>query len=169
MSTDNAHTVETLYRDHNRWLRGWLTKKLNCSDTAEDLTHDTFIRIIKSDSLPRIDQSRSFLIKVAKNLAIDLHRRKILERTYLETLATLPKPQYPSAEERAEIIETLCQIDEMLDQMPAKVREAFLLSRFECLTYSEIAKKMNISFSTVRNYLLKASIECSLTLSTKRL
>ena len=48
----------------------------------------------------------------------------------------------------------------MLDSMPAKVREAFLLSQFEGLTYSQIAERLEVSVSSVQKYMLRAITAC---------
>jgi RNA polymerase sigma-70 factor (ECF subfamily) len=155
--------VRVLYSDHHGWLYGWLRKRLSCAMDAADLTHDTYLRLIVSGRLPQPRQSRSFLIQIAKGLVIDLHRRRALERSYLEALAALPEAEVPSVEHQNLVLETLAQIDKMLDQLPAKVREAFLLSQFDGLTYAHIAERMGISIATVRKYMLKAAA-CLLTL-----
>lgn len=38
--------VEQLYANHHGWPRGWLHRRLG--HHAEDLTHDTFIRMLRS-------------------------------------------------------------------------------------------------------------------------
>lgn len=58
------------------------------------------------------------------------------------------------------VIETLLQIDAMLDSMPAKVREAFMLSQFEGLTYPQIAERLQVSVSSVQKYMIRAIQAC---------
>lgn len=48
----------------------------------------------------------------------------------------------------------------MLAGLPAKARDAFLLSRLDGLTYSEIATRLNVSSSTVKNYISSALVHC---------
>jgi len=38
--------LTTLYTDHHGWLAAWLRRKLGCAFTAEDLTQDTFLRLL---------------------------------------------------------------------------------------------------------------------------
>ena len=52
---------------------------------------------------------------MARRLLIDHYRRQSLEQAGWLTLAQLPAPAAPSAEERLLILETLHQIDAMLD------------------------------------------------------
>jgi len=151
---------EALYREHGDWLFRWLRRRLGCENDAADLTHDTYLRLIVSGRLPRPEQSRPYLIQVARGLAIDLHRRRALERAYLEALARLPEAHAPPPEDRHLVLETLAQIDRALDELPGRVREAFLLARFEGLTYAAIAQRLGVSVGAVRKYMLKAAAAC---------
>ncbi len=167
MSCVTANTVHTLYVDHHQWLFNWLTRRLQNADDAQDLSHDTYVRVIGSGRLPEEDsQSRSFLMQVAKGLVIDLHRRRALERTYLEALALIPEEYVPSVEDTEQNLELLIKIDEALDELPAKVRSAFLLSRFEGMKYSDIAARLEVSVGSVRKYMLKASFACMVALDS---
>jgi len=157
MASALAQTPEALYRDHGDWLFRWLRKRLGCEHDAADLTHDTYIRLIVSGRLPDAEASRRFLVRVAQGLAIDLHRRRVLERAYLETLAALPEPQMPSEEHRNVVLETLVEIDRALDGLPERARETFLLARFEGLTQAAIAARLGVSVAAVRKYMLKAA------------
>lgn len=49
----------------------------------------------------------------------------------------------------------------MLDRLAPAVRETFLLSQFDGLTYRAIAARLGISVATVRKYMLKALLACS--------
>ncbi len=91
---------------------------------------------------------------------IDQWRRLRIERAYLESIAHLPEPESPSLETRALILETLMQIDAMLDRMPEKVRQAFVLSQFEGLSYACIAERLEVSVSSVQKYMIRAIQAC---------
>lgn len=149
-----------LYSDHHGWLKAWLRKKMSCQHTAADLAQDTFVRLIVSDKRPLPEQSRAYLTQIAKGLMVDLYRRQRLELAYQEWLLQLPIAETPSPEQQAIVLQTLIQFDKVLDQLPVKVRETFILSRFEHLTYSEIADRLGISVAAVRKYMLKATQAC---------
>lgn len=163
--TTLQEAVQTLYSDHHGWLYGWLRRKLGNAVDAADLAHDTYLRIIVSGRAPRPEQSRAFLAQIANGLLIDSRRRRRLEAAYQEALAQLPEAQQPSLEAQAIVVETLIAIDAALDRLPAKVRETFLLSQFEGLTYSAIAQRLGISVGAVRKYMLKAIQVCYLALN----
>lgn len=154
--------LESLYSTHHRWLKGWLTHKLQSAFDADDIAQDTFLRVMGGDALSTIRDPRSFLCTIAKRVMVDLFRRNALEKAYLDMLALMPEALTPSLEERESQLETLQLIDTMLDGISHKAREAFLLSQLEGLTYKDIALKLGVSVSSVKKYVAKAVEHCLL-------
>ncbi len=152
--------VHGLYRDHHGWLQVWLRRRLGDRERAADIAQDTFLRLLTTGRLPGSGEGRSYLVQIARNLVVDQWRRQRIEQAYLDSLAALPEPESPSLETRAMIVETLMQIDAMLDGMPAKVRSAFLMSQFEGLSYAQIAERLGVSVSSVQKYMLRAIQAC---------
>lgn len=152
--------VAELYADHHGWLSGWLRKKLGCAHHAADLAHDTFVRVLSTPPTHELREPRAYLTTVAHGLMVNHLRRRELERAYLDALAWLPEPVSPSPESRALTIETLLEIDALLDGLPPKARQAFLLSQLEGLRYAEIAERLKVSLSMVKKYMLQAVTHC---------
>lgn len=152
--------VDLLYRDHQHWLRHWLSGRLGCRETAEDLAQDTFMRLLASGSSNGLHEPRAFLTTVAKGLVANWYRRQSLERSYVESLAALPEQFSPSAEQQALVREALQQIDAMLDGLPRQARRVFLLSQFDGMGYAEIAQRLHISLSTVKRHMKRALLGC---------
>lgn len=152
--------VEHLYVDHHGWLQGWLRRRLGDNFVAADLAQDTFVNVIVAGATPDIRESRPFLATVARRLIAHRHRRQLLEASYMELLAALPEEMAPSPETQLQAIEALQQIDRALDGLPPKVREAFLLAHLEELSYAEIAARLEVSASSVKQYLTRANQQC---------
>ena len=91
---------------------------------------------------------------------INWYKRQTLERAYLEALTMLPELQAPAPEQRLIILETLHEIDALLDSLPSKAKQAFLLSQIEGKKYEEIATEMNISLISVKRYMKQAFLQC---------
>ena len=161
-ATATPLTLAALYSNHHGWLKNWLTHKLQSAFDADDIAQDTFVRIIRGESLATIRDPKSFLCTIAKRVMIDLFRRHALERAWLEMLAQLPPAQAPSPEIRQTQLELLQQIDTMLDGLSHKAREAFILSQLEGLTYPDIALRLGVSVSSVKKYMAKATEHCLL-------
>ena len=152
--------AQALYQQHHRWLYGWLRYRLGNAADAADLAHDTFIRILAGRDIAAISQPRAYLTTVARGILINWYQRQALERAYLDAIALLPEAQAPSCEAQYLILETLHQVDAMLDALPAVVRRAFLLSQLEGLTYDAIAVRLDISLASVKRYMKQAFLAC---------
>ncbi|HVY06762.1 MAG TPA: sigma-70 family RNA polymerase sigma factor [Burkholderiales bacterium] len=152
--------LDALYADNYGWLRRWLQRKLGCAHQAADLTQDTFLRLLASPQVEDIVEPRAFLTTIAKRVLANHYRRREIERAYLEALALMPEAQASSPEARAIVIETLVEIDLMLDGLPALAKQVFLLAQVDDLPYAAIARELDISISTVKRYLLKAARHC---------
>jgi len=154
------HDVEVLYCDHHGWLQGWLRKRMGSVSDAADLTQDTFVSILGSGICREIREPRPFLVTVARRLMSHSYRRKLLETSYLEALAALPEEAAPSPEVQFLALEALQQVDRALDELPLLVREAFLLAHFQGLSYAQIAERLKVSTSSVKQYLSRANRHC---------
>lgn len=120
------------------------------------------MRILAGDSVQQIREPKPFLCTVARRVMVDFFRRNALERAWIDMLAQLPEEHVPSPEQRQCLLETLQQIDAMLDGLGTKVRQAFLLSQLEGLTYPVIAMRLQVSVSSVKKYVAKATEHCLL-------
>ncbi len=166
LSTEQTLIVDGYYRAHHHWLQGWLERRLSCSAQAADLAHDTFVRLMKQ-AIPDVQTPRAFLSQIAKSVLIDHYRRRSIEDAYLTALAALPEPTHPSPESRALLIELLSEIDAMLDGLPGKVRQAFLLVQLDGLSYAEVAEQMGCSTHSIKKYMARALAQCLLLEASK--
>lgn len=120
------------------------------------------MRLLKSDAAATLREPKDFLVTVAKRVMVDLFRRRTLERAYLEILTLIPEGYAPSPEQRQSLLESLQQIDAMLDGLGPKAKQAFLLSQLEGLGYADIAVRLGVSVSSVKKYMAKATEHCLL-------
>jgi RNA polymerase sigma-19 factor, ECF subfamily len=156
----SSDTLADLYSSHHGWLFGWLRKKMGCRDTAADLSHDTFVRLMAGRELTEIREPRAYLTRIAHSLMVNHVRRKEIERACMEALAALPEQHALDPEARALLLEALVEIDSMLDSLSAKARQAFLLSQLEGLGYAEIAERLGVSVSMLKKYMFQAIRLC---------
>ncbi|SCW68776.1 RNA polymerase sigma-70 factor, ECF subfamily [Pseudomonas sp. NFACC37-1] len=118
------------------------------------------MRVLTTRDPQPVLEPRAFLTTIAKRVLFNHYRRQDLERAYLDTLAQLPEQVAPSEEERAIILQTLTELDQLLDGLPRAVKQAFLLAQVDGLTYNEIARELGISLATVKRHLNKAAMRC---------
>lgn len=158
-----ARDVAALYQNNRRWLSAWLRARMGNKADADDLTQDTFIRVLCAHAGTQLAlrEPRAYLATVAGRLLVNFYRRQSIERAYLEILTTLPQDDIPSLETQALMQEALLEIDQMLDGLGRKVKLAFVLAQFEELPYARIAERLGVSLRTVKNYVARAMVHCS--------
>jgi RNA polymerase sigma factor (sigma-70 family) len=167
LSPARAPQLAQLYDDHHPWLLGWLRRKLGCSHHAADLAQDTFLRLIHAQlhgltQPAELREPRAFLATVAGRLVANHFRRLSLEQAWLDALAVLPEASWPSPEHQAMARQTLQRIDTALAALSGRARQAFLLSQFEGLTYSQIAVELAVTERSVKRYMAQAFEACIL-------
>ena len=161
MPSADTHTVHALYTEHHGWLSTWLRRRLGCAHSAADLAQDTFVRVLlRPQVLPTLREPRAYLTTLAKGVVSEHWRRQALERAYIDALAQVPEALALSPEDRLQLLQTLDAIDAMLDGLPPKAREAFVLSQLEGLTYAQIAERLAISERTVKRHMALGFAHC---------
>lgn len=159
----SSASIESLYKEHQSWVFTWLYKRLSCRYQAEDLTQDTFLRVVKGNE-SEIKEPRAYLTTIAKGILSNWYQRQSLEQAYLDALQQLPEYEIPSEENRYLILETLHEIDTVLNSLPTPVKQVFLLSQIEGMKYQAIATQMELSLITVKRYMKKAFTHCLMSL-----
>lgn len=161
----SALAVQQLYDAHHGWLFGWLRRRLGNSADAADLAQDTFVGLLtayRRCAMPDLREPRAYLTSIAKRLMVDMYRRNGLEQAYLAALAAKPSQYAPSEEERLVVLQTLREVDALLEGLPEKARVAFLLSQLDGMTYAQIGTEMGVSVRTVKRYMAEAFKQCIL-------
>lgn len=156
----NIASVDDMYKKHSNWLSIYIQRRLGCPEATADLVQDTYLRLLAKTTLPSLQDSRRYLTHIAKGLVIDLYRKRNVETAYLELIANDPIALSTSAESQLLMIEALTEIDNLLQQLPEKVRQALLMRQLENMSYKQIAKQLNVSVSSVEKYIARALQRC---------
>ncbi|QRV22590.1 sigma-70 family RNA polymerase sigma factor [Marinomonas foliarum] len=152
--------MHSLYVNHHSWLFTWIRKRLDSPFDAADLTQDTFLRIHAKQNAATIKEPKAYLATIAKGLVCHFYRRKSLEQAYLELLAKQPESFVISPENEFIILQTLEEVDALLNGLPSQVKQVFLLSQIEGKKYQQIADDMQLSLATVKRYMKQAYVKC---------
>ena len=118
------------------------------------------MRLLGREELRAPREPRAFLVAVAKGLLFDYFRRAALEQAYLTELMLIPESEHPSPQEQHLILEDLKAIDRLLGKLSSKARAAFLYNRLDGMGHAEIAERLGVSVSRVRQYLAQGMRQC---------
>ena len=140
----------------------YLSRKVRNNEDANDLAQEALLRMHKFQQSQQLDNAKAFLFKTANNLVIDQIRRAKVHDRYIswensqvDVTSEIHKC-VPSVERTVSAEQELDQIYQVVDQMPEKVKRAFLMHRGKDMSYPEIAQEMGVSTSMVEKYIVKA-------------
>lgn len=144
-------------------MEALVRRRVGCRATAADLVQDLFLRFWKRPQAP-VEELGSYLLRSARNLAIDHLRGEDSRGRTLSALLPDEDDAQPSPEQAVEAGAELDLIEDALRQLPARTRHIFLLSRVHGRTYAEIATAMGLSQSAVEKHMMRALDACKASL-----
>ena len=143
--------AEALFAAHQAGLLRYLSRAVGHGDTAQDLTQDVFVRVVKSDVLPGADtERRAWLFRIARNIAIDHYRRQHVRG-----------PEVTTAHEPSRVAsqDTALEVTDALRQLDALDRDVFLMREVAGLSYAEISAACDITPDAVRSRIHRARLQ----------
>lgn len=150
--------LAALYLAHGEALELFLYGFVRCPHTAADLMQETFVKLAQQPAAANAEVNRPYIFRVAKNLAIDHHRKQARRNTFptsLEVLDGTPDDT-PSAQQTTEDRERLKALLQAMSVLPVRTQQVFCLNRVYGMTYVEVARHLDISESAVQKHLARA-------------
>jgi len=147
----------------------FLRRAANRSE-AEDLTQETFVRLIGSQSFSRADQANAYVFRVATNLWHDCNRNRARwkNQPISEPTGAFPPDLEDLGPERVLIgRESLAEALRCLDELGERTRSIFILFRLEGMKQKEIAALYGIGLSTVEKHVMAATVHLAKRFGTK--
>ncbi len=142
---------ESLYKTYQPGLVNFAFYYLRNQQEAIDTVQEVFMSIWEGKgTFPVTDSPKAYLMTSVKNRCYNKLTRKKLQSNPIDTLLDIfISPDTTAANMEAK--ETEKTIQNVINSLPEKCREIFILSRFEQLSYKEIATLLGISVKTVEN------------------
>ena len=147
---------------HEPILRGYLQKRFPSLPDHDDIVQETYARLLKAQGKDHLTSTKAFLFTVARNVAIDLLRRRHkAEHEPISDLTAMPVlEETPSAEEALERQQRHEILIEAIASLPDRCREVLMLRHLDGLPYKEIAVRLGISPNTVKVHMVKGVRDC---------
>ncbi|WP_440906340.1 RNA polymerase sigma factor (plasmid) [Catenovulum sp. SX2] len=154
--------ISRIFLENNAFLKKFLRQFMSCEQDVEDIVQEVYIKAHLAEKNTDIKQPKAFMFQIAKNLAIDelsKHYRTVTH--YLDDcIASVPTERTATMESEAEATESLRVYCEAIEQLPVKTRKIYIMRKVSGLKHKEIAKKLNISVSSVEKHLELAGAFC---------
>lgn len=153
----NTQAFQQLYNRYYGVLYLHAYNKLRDREAAKDIVHDLFAGIWqRRESLAVTGKLSSYLYASVKNRIIDYISKEQSKVNYLASLSQQIENQYDAADYQIREKMLREQIENVLTQLPPRVREIFELSRNQYLSHKEISEKLNLTEQSVRSYIKDA-------------
>ncbi|MDO9607527.1 MAG: RNA polymerase sigma factor [Brevundimonas sp.] len=156
-------SVERLVVELRRDLIGYLQRKGQSIDDAEDVVQEAFVRFHRAGHDLSGADARPLLFVIARNLQTDrwksAGRKGVRGTDDIHALDAGPRAvasDAPAADQHLIGRENLAAAARIIRALPPRTRDAFLLNRFEGQTYSQIAKRLGVSVSMVEKHIAEA-------------
>lgn len=147
--------METLFRTYFSFVCKTIYRIVQDNATAEDLAQDVFVRIWNRRSELQQVYFKAYLHRAGINMALD-YIDKNKRRGVHMPIEDYMEPVQAAPVSHNSLQQTTRHIQQAIDKLPQKCREIFILSRYEELSYKEIASTLNISVKTVENQMITA-------------
>jgi len=147
-------------------LLAYFMRRTGNAQEAEDLTQETFVRLIGSNTFETAAEANAFVFRVASNLLRDRAR----STTRLRRFPTLPIDAMPGDQFEPRLVEDidpervliarerLTEVLACLDELGERTKNIFILFRLEGMRQKGIAAFYGISISTVEKHVMAAVV-----------
>ena len=154
--TDPPAFIEQLFKTFYAPLGTVVYRVVPDRAVVEDLLQDVFLRLWQGiETLPTIDSYRAYLNRMALNAALR-HQQRAQRQVAWDDAPPTAAPVAPNALDALHAAEAVDAVAAALNQLPPQCRIVFELSRYEEMSYQQIAEALEISPKTVENQMGKA-------------
>jgi RNA polymerase sigma-70 factor, ECF subfamily len=144
------HT-EALWQDMHTTLKRFIVKHVTDESSADDILQDVFMRIhTHANSLKDAAKLESWMFQITRNAIVDYYRSQKHEPDISETMPADDPDEDDLASQLAPCLRA------MIQDLPAKYREALVLTEYEGLTQGELAARLDISLSGAKSRVQRA-------------
>lgn len=159
----DTRAFEYVFRKYAPRLEAFARKYTIDENEAEDIVQNAFLKLWERRELLENISLASFLFMLTKNSCLNYlkHRQvadtveqRIPDESLIEQLYTIDLVSDPSSLLQQK--ELSGSIDRIMEELPPKCKEAFVLSRLNGLKNREIATKMNITEKVVEKHITRA-------------
>jgi RNA polymerase sigma-70 factor (ECF subfamily) len=157
IKADNMLAFDALYKKYSKRLFRFSYSILKSKEDSENIVQDVFLNLwenrhkVENDSLIKY-----YIFTIAYNSTISIMRKKVKESQFIEYLKSLQDLNQEYVNTELEYNELTNKLDKIIESLPQRQKEVYLLHRVEGLKYNEIAKRLNISTNTIENHMSRA-------------
>ena len=147
---------DEIYNKYCHRLFNFVVRYLKQKEDTEEVVQEVFIKIWESRRNIDIYSSfESFLFSITYNTTISLLRKRLIDkksRDYLKSFQEITTKE--NVIDRLQYDDLNNHVESLLNKLTSRQKQIYKLSREQGLSHKEIAQKLSISESTVKNHLV---------------
>jgi len=137
--------AEQLFTANYPKLAGWVRRLVDDDETAHEIASEAFVRLLSKWTSPdKLDNPQSYLYMIATNLVRDHWRKTERERRAMRTV-TAGADHEPYSDPAQDV-----DVRELIQQLPARLRDPFLLHYYAGFGIREIAVLLKRPDGTIK-------------------
>ena len=153
----DSFAFEVLFYKYRNKVKGFAIKMVPAQVDPEEIVQEVFVKLwLRKEGIDPEKDFHSYLFSIAKHLVIDYLKSAVNRKLYFvgehyqQDLLMEESFDTTMAEDAEE------KLQKLINEIPERRREIFRLSRFEGLSYKQIAERLNISENTVDSQIRNA-------------
>jgi RNA polymerase sigma-70 factor, ECF subfamily len=153
MSNNNTAQIWDVF---SRPLRRFIVPQVACTQDADDLLQEIFIKIhLKHHTLTCDDSLPAWVWQITRNTLLDYHKKRKLPVAGVELAEALPADLHAM-----EVNHLMAEcIRPYLDLLPSAQREALQLADLEQVSQKQLAEQWGVSYSGAKSRVQRARAE----------
>ena len=154
---DNPADFDEVYMMYYPALNRYACTMVKDDAVAEDMVHNVFLKLVENgDALSYSIHLKAYLYRAVYNECMNHIKHEHIVTGYQNQKIAANDQSQQADRTSIQHKELKQAVTTALNLLPEQCRKVFQLSRYEELTYKEIAAVMNISVNTVEKHMVKA-------------
>ena len=160
LSKGDIEALDILYLRYAAKVRDFAFRLLKNRTEAEDVAQDIFLKIWEQrETMGRVFSFKGYLFRMTRNAIFNAYKRRQVEAKYQLQIVAGEKQTAAEADEGVSTDDLTAMIKLAIRNMPEQRRRVFCMSRYDNMSYNDIAEELNISPKTVQYHISGALAE----------
>ena len=172
--TDNKYSksrfaILTEFKNSQLSLRSFIARYVISPQDIDDVSQETFLRAYKAEKEKEIEHPKAFLFQIAKNLMLSEFSRKARKITdYIEDYdGSVELLNTDNLESNVMAQQKLGIYCEAVASLPTQCRRVVIMKKVYGMQNKEIARRLDLSVSTVEKHLTKGIRRLNSTITSR--
>lgn len=153
----NQRAYERLFREQYARMCNYAFRMLTDKDDAEECVQSVFVALWERHTDLEINTSlKAYLYRAVHNNCLNRIKHNKVRQRHAEEMLWDDPSYRPTQSDALQHEDLERAIAVGIESLPSQCQTVFKMSRFDELSYAEIARELNISVNTVENHIVKA-------------